>query len=100
MGPAGGHGLGEAVAAREAIARTSSRTDRPTRCLGSPRRARGITAPSARGFRFKHAAVLRALEREGRLTYEQVAELVSGSLEPTLGAKDAAALETRLASTM
>jgi hypothetical protein len=43
-------------------------------------------------FRFKHAAVVRALEREGRLTYEQVAELVSGSqLEPTPGAEDAAA---------
>jgi hypothetical protein len=28
-------------------------------------------------FRFKHAAVVRALELEGRLTYEQILELVT-----------------------
>ena len=40
-------------------------------------------------FRFKHAAVVRALDREGRLTFEQVARLVSGS--PTPGLLTAAA---------
>ena len=32
------------------------------------------------GFRFQHARVVNALEREGRLTYEQVAELVASSV--------------------
>jgi hypothetical protein len=31
-------------------------------------------------FRFKHADIVRALEREGRLTYAQVVELVSDSV--------------------
>jgi hypothetical protein len=31
------------------------------------------------GFWIAHGAVVRALEREGKLTYEPVAELVSGS---------------------
>jgi hypothetical protein len=51
-------------------------------------------------FRFKHAAVVRALEREGRLTFEQVAELVSGSPSRNRPrAAKAAAKKTRLACT-
>jgi hypothetical protein len=51
-------------------------------------------------FRFHHAAVVGALEREGRLTFEQVAELISGSPSRNRPrAANAAAKKTRLAFT-